>query len=145
MTAYSVIFGWGSPSELVYEDETICSFLTIGPVNPGHVLVIPKQHRPFLSDLDEETGMHFFKITMHTASWPYSTGGRRPSMTSPISVRSQHRWLYRGSPHHALYTKGAPNTPNPSAPTSGWTNSHDGSRFGKPDFQCLQYRRRDAP
>jgi histidine triad (HIT) family protein len=54
-------------ASMVYEDETVCSFLTIGPVNPGHLLVIPKQHRPFLSDLDEETGMHLFKITMHMA------------------------------------------------------------------------------
>ena len=56
-----------APASIVYEDETICSFLTIGPVNPGHLLVIPKQHWPLLSDLDEETGMYLFKVTMHMA------------------------------------------------------------------------------
>ncbi len=53
-----------APASIVYEDEVVCSFLTIGPVNPGHLLVIPKQHVPLLSDLDEKTGMHLFKVTM---------------------------------------------------------------------------------
>jgi histidine triad (HIT) family protein len=56
-----------APASIVYEDEIVCSFLTIGPVNAGHLLVIPKQHKPSLSDLDEETGMHLFKVTMHMA------------------------------------------------------------------------------
>jgi len=55
------------PASIVYEDEMICAFLTAGPVNPGHVLVIPKQHAPFLSDLSEETGSHLFTITMQMA------------------------------------------------------------------------------
>lgn len=55
------------PASMVYEDEMICAFLTAGPVNTGHVLVIPKQHVPFLSDLSEETGSHLFTITMQMA------------------------------------------------------------------------------
>jgi len=54
-------------ASIIYEDEIVCSFLTIGPVNPGHLLVIPKQHKPGLSDLDEETGMHLFQVTMQMA------------------------------------------------------------------------------
>ena len=30
------------PSFLVYEDDEFLAFLNIKPVNPGHVLVIPK-------------------------------------------------------------------------------------------------------
>ena len=56
-----------APASIVYEDEVACAFLTIGPVNPGHLLVIPKQHIPFLSDLNEETGSHLFTITMQMA------------------------------------------------------------------------------
>jgi histidine triad (HIT) family protein len=33
-----------SPSHKVYEDEDILAFLDINPVNPGHTLVIPKEH-----------------------------------------------------------------------------------------------------
>ncbi len=32
------------PAEIVYEDQEILSFLDIKPVNPGHILVIPKEH-----------------------------------------------------------------------------------------------------
>lgn len=32
------------PSNLVYEDDLIMCFLTIQPINEGHVLIIPKNH-----------------------------------------------------------------------------------------------------
>lgn len=32
------------PSTPVYEDEDVYAFLDIKPVNPGHVLVVPKKH-----------------------------------------------------------------------------------------------------
>ncbi len=33
-------------------------------MNTGHVLVIPKRHSTLLSEMDEETGAHLFKIAM---------------------------------------------------------------------------------
>ena len=32
------------PASIVYEDDAIIAFLDIKPVNPGHVLVVPKEH-----------------------------------------------------------------------------------------------------
>ncbi len=32
------------PSSVVYEDDTVVAFLDINPVNPGHTLVVPKEH-----------------------------------------------------------------------------------------------------
>jgi len=32
------------PSHIVYEDDTVLAFLDIKPVNPGHVLVVSKEH-----------------------------------------------------------------------------------------------------
>ncbi|MAF24280.1 HIT family protein [bacterium] len=32
------------PTTKVYEDEDVFAFLDIAPVNPGHTLVIPKEH-----------------------------------------------------------------------------------------------------
>ena len=32
------------PANLVYEDDLIMCFLTIEPINEGHVLIIPKNH-----------------------------------------------------------------------------------------------------
>lgn len=34
------------PSYKIYEDEKFFAFLDISPVNPGHTLVIPKEHFP---------------------------------------------------------------------------------------------------
>ena len=36
------------PSFKVFEDEKTLAFMDINPVNPGHVLVIPKHHAPDL-------------------------------------------------------------------------------------------------
>lgn len=43
------------PAHKVYESEKVLAFLDINPVNPGHVLVIPKQEVDDLFDLDHET------------------------------------------------------------------------------------------
>jgi histidine triad (HIT) family protein len=41
------------PSHKVYEDERTYAFLDIHPVQPGHVLVIPKTQVNFMWDLDD--------------------------------------------------------------------------------------------
>jgi histidine triad (HIT) family protein len=43
------------PSEKVYEDEHVYAFLDIKPVNPGHVLLIPKAHYADLFEMPDET------------------------------------------------------------------------------------------
>ena len=51
-----------SPVSKVYEDEKVLVLVDIQPVNPGHLLVIPKVHAPYMSDLDVETAGHVMKI-----------------------------------------------------------------------------------
>jgi histidine triad (HIT) family protein len=55
------------PESVVYDDEKVLAFMDIQPVNPGRVLVIPKVHASGLSNLDEETGAHMFKVGMRVA------------------------------------------------------------------------------
>jgi histidine triad (HIT) family protein len=55
------------PASIVYSDEKVIAFMVIRPVNPGHLIVIPKTHAPGLSELDEETGAHMFKIALRIA------------------------------------------------------------------------------
>ncbi len=43
------------PSTSVYEDDHIYAFLDINPVNPGHVLVVPKVHVEGFNAADTET------------------------------------------------------------------------------------------
>lgn len=63
----AIVAGEG-PASIVYEDELSVAFMDSGPVNPGHVLVVPREHAPFLADLDEDTGAHLFRVAMRTAS-----------------------------------------------------------------------------
>ena len=56
-----------APAEIVYSDERVMAFMDIQPVNPGHVLVVPKTHAVGLSDLDEETGGQMFKVAIRAA------------------------------------------------------------------------------
>ncbi len=53
-----------APASFVYEDDTVIAIMDINPVNPGHVMVIPREHIPYMADMDEETGTHLFRITM---------------------------------------------------------------------------------
>jgi histidine triad (HIT) family protein len=41
-------------ADFVYEDDKVVAFLDINPVNPGHVLVVPKVHSEQLLELDDE-------------------------------------------------------------------------------------------
>ena len=42
------------PAEVVYEDGTVIAILDITPVNPGHVLVLPKKHVRNIFDIEPE-------------------------------------------------------------------------------------------
>lgn len=43
------------PCYKVYEDKHCLAFLDIRPLNPGHTLVIPKQHSKNILEIDEKT------------------------------------------------------------------------------------------
>lgn len=47
-----------------YEDSTAIAFMDIQPVNPGHTLVVPRQHYESLLDLPRDVGMHLFHVAM---------------------------------------------------------------------------------
>jgi diadenosine tetraphosphate (Ap4A) HIT family hydrolase len=49
---------------VVYEDDRIVGFMDLHPVNPGHVLLVPREHSPSLAEVDEETGAHTFRVAM---------------------------------------------------------------------------------
>jgi histidine triad (HIT) family protein len=42
------------PSHKIYEDDKVYAFLDIHPVQPGHVLVIPKKQIEFVWDLEDD-------------------------------------------------------------------------------------------
>ena len=65
-----------SPASIAYEDDRCLAIMTIEPVNPGHLLVLPKAHAPYLADLDEATGMHLFAVAMRAAAALRASGLR---------------------------------------------------------------------
>src|SRR3954470_5911681 len=42
------------PAHIIYEDESLVSFLDTGPIRPGHVQIIPRDHYPTFDDLTAE-------------------------------------------------------------------------------------------
>jgi histidine triad (HIT) family protein len=53
-TIFSKIISNEIPSWKIYEDEYVCAFLDINPIQKGHTLVIPKQEISDMFALDEE-------------------------------------------------------------------------------------------
>jgi len=41
------------PAVKIWEDEKFLAFLDVKPVNPGHLLLIPKKHTDYIFDLDD--------------------------------------------------------------------------------------------
>lgn len=56
------------PSVKVYENDKIVAFLDINPVNPGHTLVVPKEHFENLLDGGEET-LKEIMLTIKRVAW----------------------------------------------------------------------------
>ena len=56
------------PAAKVYEDEHVFAFMDIAPINPGHTLVIPKQHYRNLYDMPTEIGGKIMQATIPIAN-----------------------------------------------------------------------------
>ena len=65
-----------APASVIYEDKENMALMTIAPVNPGHVLLIPKKHFPSLAGIEERAGMNLFKITLRVADAVRKSGLR---------------------------------------------------------------------
>ncbi|MCT2548074.1 HIT family protein [Streptomyces atratus] len=49
-------------ASIVHEDESVIAFMDLRPVNPGHLLVVPKTHSVGLEDLPEDVGVQVWKV-----------------------------------------------------------------------------------
>lgn len=47
---------------ICYEDATAIAFMDIQPVNPGHVLVVPREHYEVLQDIPGSVGLHLYQV-----------------------------------------------------------------------------------
>lgn len=46
------------PCHKIFEDDTIIAFMDIHPINPGHVLVVPKVQIQYIWDLGDDDYQH---------------------------------------------------------------------------------------
>jgi histidine triad (HIT) family protein len=54
-------------ADIVYEDEMIIAFMDIAPINPGHILVIPKEHHVGSSSIPENIAGRMFLVASRLA------------------------------------------------------------------------------
>jgi diadenosine tetraphosphate (Ap4A) HIT family hydrolase len=55
------------PGHFVYEDDICVVIMTIQPVNPGHLLVIPREEVDYWDDLDTTVAEHLMKVAKQAA------------------------------------------------------------------------------
>ena len=65
-----------APASVVYADRQVLAFMDIRPVNPGHLLVVPKTHASHLAGLDGALGGHIFSVGMSLAAAVRESGVR---------------------------------------------------------------------
>ncbi|CAN5220788.1 HIT family protein [soil metagenome] len=73
---FCAIVAGTAPASVVYDDERVMAFMDLMPVNPGHLLVVPRRHAIGLSDLDPEDGARMFTVGQRLAAGLRSSGLR---------------------------------------------------------------------
>jgi histidine triad (HIT) family protein len=66
-----------APASIVHSDDLTVAFMDIRPVNPGHTLVIPRQHAPTMRDVDPRSWAAVWKAVKQVQSALYGTAGIR--------------------------------------------------------------------
>lgn len=56
------------PSVKVFEDDYVFAFMDIAPANPGHLLIIPKQHYRNIFDMPADVGSKIMKAAVPLAN-----------------------------------------------------------------------------
>jgi histidine triad (HIT) family protein len=65
-TFCSIVSGEASAST-VFEDAEVLAFMDINPVTEGHVVVVPRNHYPYLTDLPDEVASRMFLVAKQIA------------------------------------------------------------------------------
>jgi histidine triad (HIT) family protein len=80
MCEFCKIAAGEKPAHIVFNTTSILGFLDVSPVNPGHVLVIPKRHVPSFHDMpvalyaEVMAAVHMLSKVINTALRPAKVG-----------------------------------------------------------------------
>ena len=80
------------PSSIVHENEHVIAFLDINPINPGHVLIVPKQHYGSLKEVPTETAMQLFKVVLDVEKAVWIADGVRCEGTNLLQNNGKSAW-----------------------------------------------------
>ena len=61
-SVFSMIINGDLPGRFVWRDDEVVAFLTINPVTPGHVLVVPRAEVDHWEQLDPELFAHLSRV-----------------------------------------------------------------------------------
>jgi diadenosine tetraphosphate (Ap4A) HIT family hydrolase len=56
------------PASFVHRDSELAAFMSNAPINPGHLLVIPREHAPSLADLAPDLAASLFRAAQRLGS-----------------------------------------------------------------------------
>lgn len=65
-----------APATFLHRDELCSVFMDIRPVNPGHLLIIPNEHKPYLQDVEPEILAHVMQLAQRFAAALRASGLR---------------------------------------------------------------------
>ena len=65
---FCAIVAGEAPASVVHETDRTLAFLDINPANPGHTLVVPREHADGLADLPERVGQRLFAVGQRVAA-----------------------------------------------------------------------------
>jgi histidine triad (HIT) family protein len=53
------------PASFIHQDDLCVAFMDIRPINPGHLLVVPRVHAVVLPELDRDSATRLFIVAQH--------------------------------------------------------------------------------
>ena len=62
-SVFTLIIAGELPGRFVWKDEHCVAFLSINPIRPGHVLVVPRDEIDHWIDLPEELAAHLMQVS----------------------------------------------------------------------------------
>jgi histidine triad (HIT) family protein len=93
-TIFDRILSGEIPCHRVHEDEHTLAFLDIAPLAPGHTLVIPKQARAYLHELDDEVAAAIGRVLPRIARAVMAASGADAYNVLQNNGRSAHQAVF---------------------------------------------------
>jgi histidine triad (HIT) family protein len=67
-SAFTQIINGQIPARFVWKDERVVAFLSIAPITPGHVLVVPRAEIDQWTDLPTDLRDHLMAVSAHVGT-----------------------------------------------------------------------------